>query len=289
LELQLLTSSGALMPIKTTVFKALLDTNIRKSVIWKQLKNYNLFSTFIPGIDKITLTSNTDSEVTAEWFITIDGAPFTWLEVINFNDHDFTMHFEAVCGDFDKWYGEWKVTTTSQECFAIEYQLSYHLGIPVIEDFVGSILHSKIQLFIETMVHAHCKNLRSNTLETRTCKRIKLNKNIEFIADNRVIGAEVIDFSSGGLKIKLQKGILPSNGCKSVDFSFADILNEGFCILDANTDIVRIVFSKSLTTHEMTLILSLWQTELLLTEETVKIYDVITSKSEVSKSHPKFS
>lgn len=276
------------MPIQTIRFKAILD-NIRRSVIWNQLKNYNLFSTFIPGIDKITLTSKTDSEVTAEWFITIDGAPFTWLEVINFNDHDFTTHFEAVCGDFDKWFGEWKVITTRQGCFAIEYQLNYHLGIPVIEDIVGSIFHSKIQAFVEAMVNAHCKNLQLNTLETRSYKRIKLNKNVEFFADNRVIEAEIIDFSSGGLKIKLQKGMLPSDECKSVDFSFADIQNEGYCILDANTDIVRIVFYKSLTCEQTNSILSQWQTGHLLTKEMVKIFDVITSKSEVSKSHPKFS
>lgn len=173
------------MPIQTITSKAQLDNNIRKSEIWRQLKNHTSFSTFVPGVDKISLTSKNGSEVTAEWFITIEGAPFTWLEVISFDEPDFIAHFEAVCGDFEKWYGEWKVVSTYQGSFALEYTLNYHLGIPVIEDIVGSILHSKIQLFIDTMVNAHATNLQLNSTETRNCKRIRLNKNVEFIAQGR--------------------------------------------------------------------------------------------------------
>lgn len=277
------------MLILTITAKALLNNNIRKSSIWKQLKDFTLFNTFVPGVNEITLTSKNNSEFTAEWFITIDGAPFTWLEVISFDEHNFTAHFETVCGDFDKWYGEWMIVLTNQDSFAIEYKLNYHLGIPVIEDIVGSILDSKIQQFIDTMVNAHAENLKLNVLDTRNSKRIKLNKNVKFIADNQIVDAEIIDFSSGGLKMKLQKGLLPSDGCKSVEFSFAGIRTQGYCILDANTDIVRIVFSKSLSNQEITSILSQWKTGDPLTEELVKIYDVITSKLEVSKSQAKFS
>jgi ribosome-associated toxin RatA of RatAB toxin-antitoxin module len=279
---------GTFMIILTITAKALLDNNIRKSAIWKQLKNFTLFNTFVPGVNKITLTKD-NSKVTAEWFITIDGVPFTWLEVVNFDEHNFTVDFEAVCGDFDKWYGEWTLVSTTQGNFAIEFKLNYRLGIPVVENVVGSILNSKIQKFIDTMVNAHAERLMLNTLDTRNGKRIKLNKDVEFIADNRAIDAKILDFSSGGLKMKLRKELLTLDGCKSVDFSFANVRTQGCCILDANTEIVRIVFSKSLSNQEITSILSQWQTGDLLTDEMVKIYDVVTSKLDVSKSQTKVS
>ena len=277
------------MPIQTITSKSLLDNRIRKSAVWAQLKSYDSFSTFIPGIDKIVVSAKNGSEVKAEWFITIDGAPFTWLEVIDLNEDKFSTNFEAVCGDFDKWYGEWKIAITDEGNYAIELLLNYHLGIPVIEDIVSSILRSKIQLFIDTMTHMHSKNLLSNVCETRNSNRIVINKNVNFVANGIVMDAKVIDISSGGLKMQLQSGILLSDTNKVNKFSFADVNVEGYCISDPHSDIVRIVFTKSLINQDMTSILSRWQTGTLPCDDFVEIYDVITSKTEISKSHSQVS
>jgi ribosome-associated toxin RatA of RatAB toxin-antitoxin module len=270
------------MSLQTISSEKNLNFLSRKSVIWKHLTSFDDFNSFVAEIDEIKVNRGDEKEIITEWFITIRGVPFTWLEIDSLNINDDSLHFEAVSGDFDQWSGVWKIEQLETGYLKLVYSLNYHLGVPVIENIIDNVLQEKLQLFSDNMVEAHCKKLNGIVCDERQNSRIKINKNITFVADEKALSGEILDISQGGMLLRLKKGMLSADLHKIMSFSFVGFTIDGQCAYEKNTDSTRIVFTHHLTSEMFDTLLLLLNSETFHQNESVKVFDVFTAKKTIA-------
>jgi ribosome-associated toxin RatA of RatAB toxin-antitoxin module len=266
------------MPVQLIKSEALIEGAIRKKQILEHISSFEVFSTFVPAVDKITLVTRKGDELKTEWFVTIDGAPFTWLEIDSLHKDEFSMQFEAVSGDFDLWAGEWRISYAGYQKLTLTLSINYFLGIPIIEDIVGNTLQRKIQTFADDMLIAHCKKIAAMGIEERTYPRAIIEKDIDISVNGKTIQTKVCNISCGGMMVLLKNGTLPIDKDKKITFSFAGITIDGYCLIENYCNTARIMFVQFLTTQQLNAILSKWNTGISVTDKVVQIYDVLVLK-----------
>lgn len=269
---------GVCMSIQNVKSEIILEPDIRKKIIWKNLSDLHSFNGFIPGVDKIRIVSQSNTECKSEWYISIDGAPFSWLEIDTFNDLDCSIQFEAVSGDFDQMYGDWRLTSFNESQYKISYNLNYRLGIPIIEDIVGNTLLKKMQYFADTMLSAFAQKVKAQILEERFSKRITLNKKIKITTGHQSCEVEIVNISFGGMLIRIKDQLQWLSGTKQVSFRIDDEIIDGYCFSQDDDEATRrIVFLKPLTPDTITKLLDKWDSGVVLSDDMIRIYDVITT------------
>ena len=124
----------------------------RKNDIWNLITDFSGYQNIVSQIDAIHIHESVGDILRTEWFITLDGAPFSWIEMDNINQNKFTIRSKAISGDFDVWQGTWRIEDTGRDKIRLCYALDYSLGIPVIEENLSTILQDKLQMYTDTLV-----------------------------------------------------------------------------------------------------------------------------------------
>ena len=173
----------------------------RKRDAWQQIIDFANYPEVIPQVDAIRIFEQNPHHVRSEWSITLDGAPFSWIEIAAPQQEQFVINSEAISGDFDTLRGKWKIEDSENEGIKLLYFLEYKLGIPVIEENCRDILMAKMQQYITTLVEKQGSRIRKQASEQRRFKRIPLNRFCSFSIDRRIIEANIQNVSRGGMMI----------------------------------------------------------------------------------------
>jgi ribosome-associated toxin RatA of RatAB toxin-antitoxin module len=255
-----------------------LKGNCRKKNAWSFLLDYSNYQKIIPQIDTIHIHERKNNFFRTEWFIMLDGAPFSWIELDLLQQDRYLLHSEAVNGDFDTLRGRWKIEDSNQGSINLSYSLEYALGIPVIEENLGDILKEKMQKYVASLVDCQSKRITESAFDERRFKRIKLHRNRSFKVNGRTIEATIINFSRGGIKLALKKGMLEIDSQKEIIFQFSDVIASGYLQFDSYYQDYRIVFSKPINESDFKTLFTDWAEGITFSEDLVKIYEVVTSK-----------
>jgi ribosome-associated toxin RatA of RatAB toxin-antitoxin module len=256
----------------------------RKSDAWNQIADFQNYRHIIPHIDAIKILEKNPTSSRTEWFITLDGAPFSWIELDLFVHDQFLVRHEAVNGDFDVFKGEWKIDDGATEGIRLTYSLDFKLGIPVIEENCQDILREKFQLYINSLIEKHSEKLGERAIEERRFKRVAVNRPASLTLDGRRIEAHVLDISLGGMALLLTKGMLEmrSDRPKAAEIKFTTLETRGICHFDENNRIHRIQFAGPLNETDFKAICADLSAGGNSQEDLIKIYEVVTAANGVS-------
>jgi len=103
------------------------------------MKDVERFPTFMPNVRSVRLLESSERCKVAEWEITLDGTPLSWIEEGVYDDDAHTIAFRAIEGLFDRFDGSWRIARGDDGC-CISFSLVYEIGLPEIEDLVAPIL-----------------------------------------------------------------------------------------------------------------------------------------------------
>ena len=111
------------------------------------------FPEFMPNVNSLTLLEAEGNRKVAEWDITIDDAPLSWIEEGIYDEQNMIVRFRSLEGVFDRFDGYWQVAPEGDGS-RVTFELAYEIGLPEIEDIVGPILRERMIENAESMLEA---------------------------------------------------------------------------------------------------------------------------------------
>jgi ribosome-associated toxin RatA of RatAB toxin-antitoxin module len=233
--------------IKSLIITSEFSGCLRKNDALKQLIDFKNYPNLVPYIDSIRILETGSQNSRTEWFITLDGAPFSWVQLDTFLPEHYIIRYTAVNGDFDVFNGEYKIEDNpASNGIKITGSLNFELGIPVIEENCGEILKEKFLGYLAAVIQSHGNALQKDAIEERQFERVRINRRCVIEIDGRVVESKVLDFSRGGLSIAITRGMLGTGARSPARFRFATIEEQGFLSFDERYRIHRIQFGHPL-------------------------------------------
>ncbi len=194
------------MGLQHITTSTIVSGKIRKTAAWDVLCDFESFSKVAPSvIDKVTVHDRTGKQGKSEWFVTIDGAPMTWIERDEFTPDRFSIGFESIYGDFDILKGAWWVRDHRGDGVRLCYKLSYEMGIPILDDTLGDILSEKIRTGMETVLGALGEKVSKCQAEERREERQTVNGLVPVKLGDVEFQGYLSNVSSGGLLVRYDK------------------------------------------------------------------------------------
>lgn len=251
---------------------------IRKQAVWQQITNFSQYQRLIPAVDEIRVLEQHANKARTEWFMMLDGAPFTWIETDSLHEETYTMQTESISGDFDILRGTWRIEDREHGSIELIYQLEYELGIPVIEVNISLVLKEKMQQYVDAMVVNHVKNLSNSQQEDRVFKRVFLDRAVALVIDGRGVEAQVVNICRAGMMVNLIKGMIHADGQSVLTLQLSDTISVA-CIVayDPYYHTHRIKFNNILSEDEFRALVALWNKDITITDDMVAVYDTLTS------------
>lgn len=249
----------------------------RKKEIWKIITDFSSLSEFVPQINTVRILEKDENTVRTEWYITLDGAPFSWIECNTLDSAGYTVRSESVSGDFDLFKSTWNIEDSKNEKIRLSCSLEYELGIPVIEENLGTILRDKLQKYIDDSVSGTCSKATDGTRDERRFERVKLDNDTSLYINGRTVEVKMRDFSCGGMMIHLKKGMIGTDTCQEVVLQFADVALRGFLHFEPFYRTHRIIFSKPLEKADFDAITDVWKKGHNTAGDMVRIYNIVSA------------
>ena len=211
------------MAFQTVVSEAVLSGCFRKENAWNILRDYTRYPEFMENVDKVEIIERNGNVGMSRWFITVEDAPLAWIEKDLFDTPNYQIAFQSIEGDFDNINGRWSIIDNIDSGIAINFELQYNLGIPVIEEVLGHILQEKMKANLDTMMVGVTNELQRGVVEERRHVRYTVGRYHTFDMGAIPCRVFVRDISAGGMAAHYQPGMLPKGGTLAIDGITIDV------------------------------------------------------------------
>jgi len=125
------------------------------------------FPAYVPNIRESRIIKQNASEVLSEWLVETDGLPIRWRQKTTFDARNFSINFEAVAGDLEKFEGMWELKKGEGNSTEVNIIVRLRLGIPVPEQMVSDELEFRIKKIFKTILEA----LEEKLVEARYARK----------------------------------------------------------------------------------------------------------------------
>lgn len=187
------------MSIQKVSTEAILKGQVRKEFAWNLISDFVRYPQIMSSVDSVEIIDRRGHEGKSEWFVTIEEAPFTWIERDFFDEKNFEITFELIDGDFESFSGRWKVEDYQNEGIKVFFDVEYSLGIPVIENVLGHILKEKMKNNIDSMIHAIKDELTKAQSEERKYKRHEIGTFNNIVLNGNSTRVFIVNLSQKGI------------------------------------------------------------------------------------------
>jgi ribosome-associated toxin RatA of RatAB toxin-antitoxin module len=186
--------------------EAILPGCVRKENAWDIISDYTRYSAIMDNVDKVEITERSGEEGISRWYVTVEEAPLYWVEKDLFNKHDYEIIFKSIEGDFDNINGRWHIRDGASGGIAINFEIQYNLGIPVIEEVLGHILKEKMKTNIDKMIAAVKNELCGAHSDERNYPRHLIGQPQVCAYNGTLLSLYVLNLSAGGMMTRFVPG-----------------------------------------------------------------------------------
>jgi ribosome-associated toxin RatA of RatAB toxin-antitoxin module len=230
------------MAFETVTTEAILSGCIRKENAWNIISDYSRYSSIMENVDKVEITERSGETGISRWYVTVEDAPLYWVEKDRFNSRDFEITFESIEGDFDNINGRWRIRDNIDNGIAIDFEIRYNLGIPVIEEVLGHILKDKMKTNIDKMMAAVRKELGGASIDDRKYPRHFIGRPYACAFNGTPLSLSVLNLSAGGMMTRFVPG-LPVAGAMEIASAPLEV---AAVLADETADRCRFVFREAI-------------------------------------------
>jgi ribosome-associated toxin RatA of RatAB toxin-antitoxin module len=230
------------MSFETVTTQAVLPGCVRKEKAWDIISDYTRYPAIMDNVDKVEIAERSGDEGISRWYITVEEAPLYWVEKDHFNSRDFEITFKSIEGDFDNINGRWRIRDNIDNGIAIDFEIQYNLGIPVIEEVLGHILKEKMKTNIDKMMAAVRKELCGGHIDERKYPRHAIGRPRVCAYKGTILNLFVLNISEGGMMTRFVPGI---SGAGPMDIASA-VLEVAAVHADETADRCRFVFREAI-------------------------------------------
>jgi ribosome-associated toxin RatA of RatAB toxin-antitoxin module len=235
------------MAFENVATEAALPGFIRKENAWNIICDYSRYPSIMDNVDKVEIMERSSDNGISRWYVSVEDAPLYWVEKDFYNMRDFEIVFNSIEGDFDNINGRWRIKDNLDSGINIRFEIQYNLGIPVIEEVLGTVLHDKMKTNIDKMLAAVSKELSATGHEERRYTRRAIGRIIACSYDNKPIRPFILNISAGGMMTRLVPGI--SKGA-TLDLA-STLIDVEEVLSDERANQCRFIFRNPLDTAQL--------------------------------------
>lgn len=245
------------MALQHVVSSVVVDGRVRKEKAWSILTRFEtLHEVMSSVVDKVSVQERTEREGKSEWFVTIDGAPMTWIEKDTFNHSDFDFSFKSLYGDFETLFGSWKIADHMGSGIKVGLNVSFNMGIPIIDDMLGDGLCDRMRESMESMLSDFSRELRNHQTEDRRFERFPVLGRVSVDLGGIDLDAFLVNFSAGGMMFRY-RSMAEFNSTSVSEIRFGGF---SFPIAHVHHDLsrrsIRVAFSRMQTSKAIEAVLA---------------------------------
>lgn len=164
------------MAYQRVLSEATIPGFVRKESAWNIISDYSQYPAIMDNVENVEVIDRTSSEGISKWYVSVEEAPLYWMEKDHFSHSNYHIQFRSIEGDFDNINGQWHITDSNDSGIKISFEIEYNLGIPVIEEVLGDILHEKMKNNMEKIMEAITMSLNMQSKDERLCPRCSINR-----------------------------------------------------------------------------------------------------------------
>jgi coenzyme Q-binding protein COQ10 len=111
--------------------------------VYELAKDMERYPEFMPDVESVRVVRREGNRTVTEWETSVDGTPIFWTEQDIFDDQHYTIEYQLIEGDLDKFEGVWKFEETP-EGTRVTLTVDYDFGIPELTNLIGPTLAQKV-------------------------------------------------------------------------------------------------------------------------------------------------
>ena len=111
--------------------------------VYELARDMEAYPEFMPDVESVKVIRREPNLTVTEWETSVDGTPIFWTEQDIFDDQNYTIEYQLIEGDLDKFEGVWKFEKTS-EGTKVTLTVDYDFGIPELTNLIGPTLQEKV-------------------------------------------------------------------------------------------------------------------------------------------------
>ncbi len=197
------------MAVKRVESEKELVGAFRKTTAWRFITDFAELAKRVPAIDKISQLHRTDTDGKSEWFVTLDGAPFQWIQRESYLGAYWRLSFNSIGGDFDSFSGAWTLRDLDTGLH-VHLAIEFELDIPVLEFGIRDEIKNRIQIFCESLMNAAVAYCAESATDERNNPRADIHTYTELCINRIPVRSMVKNASRKGLLVILET--MPSFG-----------------------------------------------------------------------------
>lgn len=111
--------------------------------VYDLAKDMESYPDFMRDVESVKVVSRSADRTVTEWETSVDGTPILWTEEDIFDDANFTIQYQLIEGDLDKFEGVWRFENAA-EGTRVTLTVDYDFGIPELTNLIGPTLEQKV-------------------------------------------------------------------------------------------------------------------------------------------------
>jgi len=123
------------------------------------LSDMESFPRFMENVVSVKVVRRDEGTTDSQWHVTLQGAPFRWLERDTFLPEEGRITYQQISGDLRRFEGEWRVEA-AEGGTSVTLTTDFEFGMPMIANLLNPVAKLILRRNAEQMLDALDRDLR---------------------------------------------------------------------------------------------------------------------------------
>ncbi|MDA8346111.1 MAG: SRPBCC family protein [Thermaerobacter sp.] len=125
----------------------------KPSAVFAALSDMEAFPRFMENVNEVKVLKRDGNTTESSWHVTLQGAPFRWVEADVFLPDEGRITYRQLSGDLRKFEGEWRVVP-AEEGTSVTLTTDFEFGMPMIAGLLNPVAKLILRRNAEQMLEA---------------------------------------------------------------------------------------------------------------------------------------
>jgi coenzyme Q-binding protein COQ10 len=130
------------------------------AAVYEALSDMESFSRFMENVNEVKVLRREGNTTESSWHVTLQGAPFRWVETDTFLPEEGRITYRQISGDLKKFEGEWRIVPV-EDGASVTLTTEFEFGMPMIASLFNPVAKLILRRNAEAMLSALQDDLQS--------------------------------------------------------------------------------------------------------------------------------
>ncbi len=131
------------------------------AAVFAALSDMEAFPRFMENVNEVKVLRREGNRTESSWHVTLQGAPFRWVESDEFLADERRITYKQISGDLKKFEGEWRIEA-APEGASVTLTTDFEFGMPMIAGLLNPVARLILRRNAEQMLQALSEDLSSS-------------------------------------------------------------------------------------------------------------------------------